>query len=217
VWGSPAPEDFAKLPRTPVVSITQEVGERLRSLITKGAKTITVHAEVDTGWRRLPLLIADLCPPGIDGLDQSSAPYVLFSGHLDSWHLGAMDNGSANAVMVGVARELAKHRPALRRSLRLAFWSGHSHGRYAGSAWYADEFHHDLSTRCIAHVNIDSVGGQGATVLTDAVAMPSTLDCGARAIASESGQAFLGSRVVRAGDQSFVQLGVPSLFMALSE
>ena len=128
-----------------------------------------------------------------------------------------MDNGSANAVMIGVAEELAKVRGTLRRGLRLAFWSGHSHGRYAGSAWYVDEFHQLLKNSCIAHVNIDSAGGKGATVLTDAVAMPSTIDCGARAIAAESDQVLIGSRVSRAGDQSLVQFGVPSLFMSISE
>ena len=44
----------------------------------------------------------------------------------------------------------------------MAFWSGHSHGRYASSAWYADTFWHDLHERCVCHVNIDSVGAKGA-------------------------------------------------------
>ena len=50
----------------------------------------------------------------------------MFSGHIDSWHYGAMDNGSANATMLETLRALLPHRNEFRRSLRLAFWSGHS-------------------------------------------------------------------------------------------
>lgn len=217
VWGSPTPGDLDRLPRTTVVSVTERVGARLRELLAAGPVEVTVHAEVDTGWRTIRQLVADLCPPDVDDLAASGTPFVLFSGHLDSWHQGAMDNGGANAVMVTLARELARRRHALRRGLRLAFWSGHSHGRYAGSAWYVDEHHHELSTQCVAHVNIDSIGGLDSSILTDAVAMPVTHDCGAQAIAAETGQQLIGSRVSRSGDQSLVALGTPSLFMSLSE
>lgn len=217
IWGSPTTGELAEMPRCPVVSVNDQTGQRLRELIAGGVREVTLHTEVDTGWRKLSLLLADIFPEGVDGLDDGETPFVLFSGHLDSWHYGAMDNGSANAVMIGVAEELAKIRGSLKRGLRLAFWSGHSHGRYAGSAWYVDEYHHLLKKSCIAHINIDSAGGKGATVLTDAVTMPSTIDCGARAISAETDQVLIGSRVSRAGDQSLVQFGVPSLFMSISE
>lgn len=217
VWGSPGPDDLHLLPASPIVSVTGDVGRRIRSLLAKGATDLKLVTEVDTGWKKLHILVADLFPEGADGQEDRDAPFVLFSGHLDSWHVGAMDNGSANATMVAVGLELAKQRGALRRGLRLAFWSGHSHGRYAGSAWYVDQHHHELSTRCLAHVNIDSVGGKGASVLGEAVAMASTLECGAEAIRTISGQEFEGGAVPRAGDQSLVQLGTPSLFMSLSE
>jgi Zn-dependent M28 family amino/carboxypeptidase len=50
--------------------------------------------------------------------------FVLFSGHVDAWHFGAMDNGSANATMLEVARLLASRRDSLRRGIPFAFWSG---------------------------------------------------------------------------------------------
>ena len=81
---------------------------------------------------------------------------MLFSGHIDSWHRGAMDNGSANALMLEVLRVLLPQREMLRRSIRLAFWSGHSHGRYAGSTWYADNFWEELHENCVLHLNADS-------------------------------------------------------------
>lgn len=209
VWGSPTPEDLAHLPRTPVVSVTQENAGRLREELAGGQTMIRVVAEVDTGWRKTPILLGRL--------EGRTPDFVLFSGHLDSWHYGAMDNGSANATMVEVARVLAGHRQDLERGLLLAFWSGHSHGRYSGSAWFADHQWSELRAHCVAHVNVDSVGGQGATVLSEGIASASLRHLGAEVIASLTGAEYRGSRVGRAGDQSFLGLGIPSLWMELSE
>jgi hypothetical protein len=210
VWGSPGLENRSRLPSTPVVSVDVATGDVLRRRLRAGKATIRLHTRVDTGWRRTPILLASLPAAGRD-------EFVLFSGHIDSWHYGAMDNGTANATMVEVARIMAEHRDRLVRGLRLAFWSGHSHGRYSGSAWYADNHWLELRRHCVAHVNVDSVGGRGATVLSEGIAMASARRLGAEVIASLAGETFRGSRVGRAGDQSFVGLGVPSLWMSLSE
>lgn len=61
-----------------------------------------------------------------------------------------MDNGGANATMLEAARLLAERHHEWQRGLRICFWSGHSHGRYSGSAWYADEYWDELDKRCIA-------------------------------------------------------------------
>ncbi len=53
------------------------------------------------------------------------------------------------------------------RSVRIAWWSGHSHGRYAGSTWYADTFGLDLIEHCVAQVNCDSPGCRWATEYRD--------------------------------------------------
>lgn len=210
VWGSPGMAERAKYPESAVVSVTNEVGAKLRERLRSGSVEVKVHCEVDTAWRKTPLLVGHLRVPAGDD-------FVLFSGHLDSWHLGAMDNAGANATMIEVARILAGHRRHLRRGLRLAFWSGHSHGRYSGSAWYADSHWSELREHCVAHVNVDSVGGRGATVLSEGIAMASTRALGAAAVAEVAHAAFDGTRVGRAGDQSFVALGIPSLWMSLSE
>ena len=47
--------------------------------------------------------------------------------------------------------------------------------------------------------------------------MPETRAIGAHAIAALTGQQYRGSRVGRSGDQSLLGIGVPSLFMTLSE
>jgi hypothetical protein len=209
VWGNPSPEKRALLPHTPVLSVTDERGAALRAAIESGDSQVRVHAHVETGWRQTPILTASLTVP-------ASADFVLFSGHIDSWYHGAMDNGSANATMIEVARLMAQHRAMLRRGLRLAFWSGHSHGRYSGSAWYADNHWLDLHRHCVVHVNVDSLGGQGAAVLGEAVASASIRELGAEVIEAIAGTEFHGGRVGRSGDQSFVGHGIPSLWMTLS-
>ena len=208
VWGSPTPESLALLPQIPVVSVDAENGAILKDAIEKGPARARVTTEVDTRWRPVPVLVADL---EVDGRE-----YVLFSGHVDSWHYGAMDNGSANATMVEVARILAGHRDELRRGVRFAFWSGHSQARYAGSTWFADAYWFDLRDNCVSHVNVDSTGGAGATDLTTANTMAETFGFAADVIRRQTGQELLYQRFGRAGDQSFWGIGLPAIFMSVS-
>lgn len=212
LWGSPTPETRRDLPRVPMVSVGAAGAKILRESL-EGPTPPTVHltTRIFTGWKEIPTLVAEL-----DGTEEPEK-FVLFSGHIDSWHYGAMDNGSANALMLEVLRVLLPHRERLRRSLRLAFWSGHSHGRYAGSAWYADNFWEELHENCVLHLNTDSPGGRGATVLTEGQAMAETRGVAADAIRALTGEEFRGSRFGRSGDQSFMSLGIPSLFMFVSE
>jgi hypothetical protein len=213
VWGSPSQHTRAKLPSTVICSIRHEDGERLRRRLADGEQVrARLEAEVDTGWRKTPLLVADL--DADNGVDD--APFVLFSGHHDTWHFGVMDNGGANATMLEAARVLAARRSEWKRGLRLCFWSGHSHGRYSGSAWYADEYFDELERRCVAHVNVDSTGGEGAAVLTNSGVVDELKAVAADAIVAISGQKHAGRRHGRAADQSFWGVGIPSMFGSLS-
>ena len=213
VWGSPTPETAARLPKTVVLSVAKADGERLQERLAKGETvTAALHAEVDTRWRPTPILVAEMASPN-GGADE---PFIMFSGHHDTWHYGVMDNGTANATMVEVARLCSTQRAGWRRGLRVCFWSGHSHGRYSGSTWYADEHWDELDRRCAAHVNIDSTGGKGATVLTDALTATELRAFG-RAMVATEGQETVGIRMSRAGDQSFWGIGVPSMFMGMGE
>ena len=212
LWGSPTPEDRTDLPRVPMISVGAAGAKIMREFLEEATTpTIRLTTRVSTKWKEIPTLVAQL-----DG-NEEPEKFVLFSGHIDSWHRGAMDNGSANALMIEVLRVLLPHREKLRRSLRLAFWSGHSHGRYAGSAWYADNFWEDLHDNCVLHLNTDSPGGRGATVITEGQAMAETRAVAADAIHALTGEEFNGSRFGRSGDQSFMSLGIPSLFMFVSE
>jgi hypothetical protein len=212
VWGSPSQHTRDALPKTVLCTIANEAGEALRAKLRRGETVrATLEAAVDTGWRKTPLLVAELQPEG-----DPEASFVLFSGHHDSWHYGVMDNGSANATMLEAARVLAAHRKDWRRGLRVCFWSGHSHGRYSGSAWYADEYWDELDRRCVAHVNIDSTGGKGADILTNSGVIDELKGLAAEAVRAVTGQVHAGRRHGRVADHSFWGVGLPSMFGSLS-
>ena len=211
VWGSPTDTTAPLLPQTVVLSLLKADGDAVKARVQAGETVeAALHARVDTGWRSTPILVAELPGPDADG------PFVLFSGHHDTWYYGVMDNGGANATMLEIARLFAAERGRLRRGLRLCFWSGHSHGRYSGSAWYADNHWEELERRCVAHVNVDSTGARGNTVLEDALSSTELRGLAAEAIGAQ-GQSLAGLRMSRAGDQSFWGIGVPSVFMAMGE
>lgn len=210
VWGNPTDAGLKLMPTTPSMSIRRSDGETLRRRLSEGPLSVTIETEVLTEWRPIPLLTAEL-PTA------PATPYVLLSTHVDSWYYGAMDNGSANATTLEVARLVASNLEGVRRGLRLAFWSGHSHGRFAGSAWYADHHWHDLHDHCVAHVFVDSTGGRGATVVTEAPVMPQTKDLAAAVVKDVTSEEFEGKRIGRFADQSFYAIGLNSIFGTLSE
>jgi hypothetical protein len=214
VWGSPSAETVDGLPRTVACTIPRTPGLALRDRLARGySPRVTLHAEVDSGWRKTPILVADLDATSVP----AGGPFVLFSGHHDTWYYGVMDNGGANATMLEVARLCAQHRDQWRRGLRLCFWSGHSQGRYSGSAWYADTNWRELEARCVAHVNIDSTGGMGKTTLHGTAAMTVLRAVAADAVTQQTGETYVGKRKGRAGDDSFGGIGIPSMFGPLSE
>ena len=210
VWGNPTHETVADLPSTVVVTLPLEAGTKIKALLAANTGlTATLTATVDTGWRKTPILVADLA-----GEDE---PFVLYSGHHDTWYYGTMDNGGANATMMEVARLCALRRRDWKRGLRVVFWSGHSHGRYSSSAWYAETHWEELERRALVHVNVDSTGGKGNTIVADATASAELRAVAREAISQQGEQEFTNRRMGRAGDQSFWGIGVPSIFGNMSE
>jgi hypothetical protein len=211
VWGSPSDSMKQLLPNLPVVSIEESHAAILNDWIDNKTFTATIHTEVLAEWRNIPLLVAQVEAE----LDEKD--FLLFSGHVDSWHYGAMDNASANAVQLEALRIFQKQRHLLKRNLRVAFWSGHSHGRYAGSQWYADHNWKELYDHAVLHMYVDSVGGKGATVLTEAWCMPEVHEVAYDSLKIQTGEEFQGARFGRGGDQSFYGIGISALYMCMSE
>ena len=108
-------------------------GDRLRSMMDGGPVQIRMSTETRTGWKPLHLAVATIPGPTPD------APYVLAGGHLDAWYHGGTDNAGANVAMLELARAFSRHQDQLLRGLVVAWWPGHSNGRYAGSTWFVDK------------------------------------------------------------------------------
>jgi hypothetical protein len=210
VWGTPTTKTASLLPNLPVVSIARPEDEELVQLIKQGPVKVWFRTKTYWGWRPISILTGDI--PGAIEPDK----FVFFTGHHCSWYCGAMDNGAANATMLEVARVLSQHRQALRRSVRFAFWPGHTQGRYSGSTWYFDQFWEEIHDRCVLHVNVDSTGARGADFYTVS-SMPETADFGVAAVRDAIGADAEPARMPRAGDQSFWSCGVSSVFLSLSK
>jgi hypothetical protein len=100
--------------------------------------------------------------------------------------------------------------------VRIAWWPGHSTGRYAGSTWYADRFALDIDEHCVAHINCDSPGCCFATQYKDISWMKETEAFAQAVIREITGLPAHGERPHRAGDYAFNNIGVSSLFMLSS-
>ncbi len=119
------------------LGISREDGLRLRRLLSGGARpriAISMRNRQFNGCGRN--VLAEI--PGRD----PDAGLVLAGAHLDSWDLaqGATDNGLGVAIVLEMARALARlpvaSRP--RASLRFALWTAEETGLLGSSAYVAD-------------------------------------------------------------------------------
>jgi len=209
IWGTPTPDSIGRLPTIPSLGVTRNDGLRLVELARRGGLRATFSTVVETGWRRVPLVTAHI--PGT-----TSDDFAFLNGHVDSWYHGTTDNATGNAACLELARIAHGQRQHLKRGVRVAWWPGHSQGRYAGSAWYADHHWEELHDRAIININIDSPGAKGATSYAVVTMAAETEHLGTTVIKDLVDQHPEAERPARAGDQSFWGLGIPSLYMLLS-
>ena len=209
VWGTPDLDDLPRKPNLVSVAVNKPDGEALIEIAKKGG-TVTLFTEMEEGWFPSKLPVVDI--PGTVEPDK----FVLLHGHLDSWDVGVGDNATGDATMLEVARVLWAHKDKLRRSVRIAWWPGHSTGRYAGSTWFADYFGLDLEANCVAQVNCDSPGCRWATEFTELSRMSETDTFLAEVVQEVAGKTIGGERPHRAGDYSFNNIGISSYLMLSS-
>ena len=210
IWGAPDLDNYDRQPTIPVVSINRPDGEELLKQLESGSVEVTLHADLKEGWFECPVLVAE-----IEGNIEPER-FVLAHGHLDSWDVGIGDNAVGDATLLELARIFHNNKDQMARSLRIAWWSGHSTGRYGGSTWFVDEFGLDLARNCIAQMNIDSPGCRWATEYYDVSVMTEVEDFAAQTVKDTTGKSFSGDRPHQAGDYSFNNIGISSLFMLLS-
>lgn len=81
-------------------------------------------------------IIADI--PGTDKADE----LVMLGAHFDSWHsgTGATDNAAGSAVMMEAMRILKVTGARLRRTVRVALWTGEEQGFLGSRAYVAEHF-----------------------------------------------------------------------------
>jgi hypothetical protein len=100
--------------------------------------------------------------------------------------------------------------------VKIAWWPGHSTGRYAGSTWFADTFADELDEYCVAQLDIDSPGCADATVYQEVMWMAEADELCRSSIRDALGLPSQRMRPIRAGDYSFNQIGPTGFFMLLS-
>jgi hypothetical protein len=204
VWGTPSLRDYHRIPTLPVAEVKRSDGDSLRALLADGPVEVRMSTETRTGWKPLHLAVAHIPGP------TPHAPYVLAGGHLDSWHFGGTDNAGANVAMLELARGFARHQGQLLRGLVVAWWPGHSNGRYAGSTWYVDQFFDELRRNALAYVNFEGLGQMEAKRF--GAAATSSLAGLARSVVLEgTGESIRPYRPGRNSDQSFNGVGLPLL------
>ncbi len=182
IWGTPDLDDLPRKPGIPVAAVNNPDGKALIALAERGGRA-TIVTKLEEGWYRQKLPVVD-----IRGSEQPEK-FVLLHGHYDSWDVGVGDNATGDATLLEIARVLWKHRAKLKRSVRIAWWPGHSTGRYAGTTWFADEFAIDLDENCVAQINCDSPGCRWATEFKDISWMKETEAFAQSVIREVAGQA----------------------------
>jgi len=210
IWGTPTVSNIHRKPSTPIACVNRTDGERLKALCEQGTVRAGVSTQLDERWRPCALPVAT-----IQGTDRSDE-LLLVHGHYDSWDVGIGDNATGDAVLLELARIFHQGRQHLRRTLRIAWWPGHSTGRYAGSTWYADTFAMELRKHCVGHVDIDSPGCRHATAFEEVMWMMECDRLCRDAIQDRTGKESRRLRPLRAGDYSFNQIGLSAFFMLLS-
>jgi len=207
VWGTADLEGLPFRPRIPSVAVSHDDAAALEAAVGATCRVLT---ELEEGWFNAVLPVVEIAG--------SAEPdrFVLLHGHYDSWSVGVGDNATGDAAMLEVARVLWQHRAALRRSVRIAWWPGHSTGKFAGSTWYCDQFAHELMEGCVAHLNCDSPGVHGAVAYDNIPATAETFDVVKRAVQDVTGVAATCKRPSQSSDYSFSNLGISGLFSSSS-
>lgn len=211
IWGNPDLDDLPRKPKIPVVAVNKPTGEKLIAIARAGGSA-TIRTEMQEGWFTQKIPVVTIPGNGPEGAD-----FVLLHGHYDSWDVGVGDNATGDATLLELSRVLWANRAQLKRGVTVAWWPGHSTGRYAGSTWFADAFAQQLDEHCVAQVNCDSPGCRWATSYHQTRAFS---ECAT--LATEAIRAVLPDAEVRtmrppqAGDYSFNNIGLPSFFMLSS-
>jgi hypothetical protein len=203
VWGTPAASNIETLPHLPGVTLRRAGFLALASRARASPTQARLVAEASRERRTLRLLVATIVG--------ETPQFVLMGAHIDAWQSGATDNGVADTMMLSFARAI-RAGPKPHRTVLFAWWPGHSQGRYAGSAWFADAQWERLNEYGVAYLNEDVLGSRDATHYSvDATAELSLL--ATRSLYQSVGLRPEIAPPSRSADQSFLGIGLPSMYI----
>lgn len=123
----------------PQLSVATEHYNRLARMVSRG-QAVTLEMDVRNTFHDADLgmfnIVAEI--PGTDKADE----VVMLGAHFDSWHAGtgAVDNASGSAVMMEAMRILKESGVRLRRTVRLALWTGEEQGLIGSRAYVKNHF-----------------------------------------------------------------------------
>jgi carboxypeptidase Q len=102
----------------------------------------------------------------IRGTDKADE-VVMIGAHFDSWHTGtgATDNAAGSAVMMEAMRILKATQVPLRRTVRIALWTGEEQGLFGSQAYVREHFGTPQAlkpdhAKMSAYFNVDNGTGQ---------------------------------------------------------
>ena len=140
VTGSPATyRDTSPPVVTPQIVIASEHYNRIARLLA-GKVPVQLELNVRNRFFDQPLdafnLLGEI--PGTDRPDE----VVMLGAHFDSWHAGtgATDNAAGSAVMMEAMRILKTTGLRMRRTIRLALWTGEEQGLLGSRAYVKQQF-----------------------------------------------------------------------------
>ena len=158
IWGSPDLDDLPRKPKIAVVAVNNPDGKTLIDAAPRRRRSATHRAPRcrKAGSRRSSRWWTSPAPRSRTA--SSSCTAISIPGT------------SASATTPPATRRCWRSRACCGSTatsssarVRIAWWPGHSTGRYAGSTWFADAFAIDLDENCVAQINCDSPGCRWAT------------------------------------------------------
>jgi hypothetical protein len=133
------PRDPRAAPYPPTMSIAVEHYGRIARMLDKRVP-VTIQVDIQNRFYDDDLNTFNVVAE-IPGTDQA-AELVMLGAHFDSWHgaTGATDNAAGSAVMMEAVRILKVTGLPLRRTVRIALWTGEEQGLLGSRAYVTERF-----------------------------------------------------------------------------
>lgn len=126
-------------PVPPMLAVATEHYNRLVRLVEHDLP-VTIEIDVRSTFHDDDLTMFNIIAE-IPGTDRAGE-VVMLGAHFDSWHsgTGSVDNGAGSAVMLEAMRILRQSGVRMRRTVRMALWTGEEQGLLGSRAYVKNHF-----------------------------------------------------------------------------